>query len=310
MKTKKILTIFSTITISILIAACGGGGGGSSTDTGTVAMSVTDAKPALPENVKNVFVTFSEVWVHKSGEGWIELDLVEDEYTIDLYQFNDGNSTELVPPAILDAGKYTQVRIVVSKAKIIFNIENEKGEIVATEEKTLEIPSGNLKTDKNFTINVGDESAMDIVIHFDLSMSVVVSGPPSNRKYSLKPVMHLFKDPLKAATIQGKIAHSFFGDHETATIVVLADNNKTGNQEEFTKVKVSKSTDQTPTEFSIFWLVPNKSYEVQIDLDIETDNPDDECTETVNEIDLEPGVIYDLNEGKAIEGADENGFCN
>ena len=310
MKTKKILTIFSTITISILIAACGGGGGGSSTDTGTVAMSVTDAKPALPENVKNVFVTFSEVWVHKSGEGWIELDLVEDEYTIDLYQFNDGNSTELVPPAILDAGKYTQVRIVVSKAKIIFNIENEKGEIVATEEKTLEIPSGNLKTDKNFTINVGDESAMDIVIHFDLSMSVVVSGPPSNPKYSLKPVMHLFKDPLKAATIQGEIAHSFFGDYEKATVIVLADNIETGNQEEFTKVEVPKSETGDPTPFSIFWIVPDKSYKVQIDLDIATDNADEECNETVNEIYLGPGDTYELNEGNAITGPDDNGFCS
>lgn len=203
MKQLKYLALFSIVSISLFFSACGGGGGGSSTDTGTVAMSVTDAKPLLPENVSNVFVTFSEVWVHKSGEGWIQLDLVETPYTIDLYQFNDGNTTELVPPAILSAGKYTQVRIVVSEATITFDNGG------STEDVTLEIPSGNLKTDKNFTIDVGAESAMDIVIHFDLSMSVVVSGPPSNRKYSLKPVMHLFQDPLKAATIQGKSTTHF-----------------------------------------------------------------------------------------------------
>ncbi|MEX1350223.1 MAG: DUF4382 domain-containing protein [Desulfobacterales bacterium] len=203
MKQLKYLALFSIVSISLFFSACGGGGGGSSTDTGTVAMSVTDAKPLLPENVSNVFVTFSEVWVHKSGEGWIQLDLVETPYTIDLYQFNDGNTTELVPPAILSAGKYTQVRIVVSEATITFDNGG------STEDVTLEIPSGNLKTDKNFTIDVGAESAMDIVIHFDLGMSVNVSGPPSNRKYSLKPVMHLFQDPLKAATIQGKSTTHF-----------------------------------------------------------------------------------------------------
>ena len=304
MKALKFLTILGLVSFLLFFAACGGDGGGSSTDTGTVAMSVTDAKPLLPENVKNVFVTFSEVWVHKSGEGWIQLDLVEPEYTIDLYQFNDGSTTELVPPAILSAGKYTQVRIVVSEATITFDNSG------STEDVTLEIPSGNLKTDKNFTIDVGAESAMDIVIHFDLSMSVVVSGPPSNRKYSLKPVMHLFKDPLKAATIQGKIAHSFFGDYEKATVIVLADNIETGNQEEFTKVEVPKSETGDSTPFSIFWLVPDKPYEVKIDLDIDTDNADEECNETVNEIYLGPGDTYELNEGNAITGPDDNGFCS
>jgi hypothetical protein len=304
MKSLKAFGYIFLFFISSFFFACGGGGeGGSSTDTGSVAMSVTDAKPLLPENVSNVFVTFSEVWVHKSGEGWIQLDLVETPYTIDLYQFNDGNTTELVPPSILSAGEYTQVRIVVSEAAITFDNGG------STEDVTLEIPSGNLKTDKNFTINVGDESAMDIVIHFDLSMSVIVSGSPSNRKYSLKPVMHLFQDPLQAATLQGKIDYSFFGDHEKVTIVVLADNIENGNQEEFTKVEVSRSADQTPTEFSIYWLVPNKSYEVRIDLNIETDNPDGECNETVTGDDLGPGETYDLNGGEAITGPDSNGAC-
>jgi hypothetical protein len=244
-----------------------------------------------------VFVTFSEVWVHKSGEGWIHLDLVETPYTIDLYQFNDGNTTELVPPAILSAGKYTQVRIVVSQATIRFDNGG------STEAVTLRIPSGNLRTDKNFTINVGNESAMDIVIHFDLSMSVVVSGPPSNRNYSLKPVMHIFEEPLQAATIQGSIAASSFGDSGKATVVVIADR----NQEEFTRVEVEKEKGTDPTPFSIYWLVPNESYTIQIDL-----NPDDEtidCDEFVEEVDLPQGegAVFDLNEGHPIEKGD--GIC-
>jgi hypothetical protein len=304
MKALKFLTIFCLISFSSFFAACGGGGG-SSTDTGTVAMSITDAKPLLPENVSNLLVTFSEVWVHKPGEGWIQLNLVESPYTIDLLQFNDGNTTELVPPSKLSAGKYTQVRIVVESATMRSEIKDSEGNVTATEDRTLEIPSGNLKTDKNFTIDVGAESAMDIVIHFDLSMSVVVSGPPSNPTYSLKPVMHLFEGPLQAATIEGSIDADSFGASNKATVVVIAQS----NEEEFTRLEVAKESDTDPTLFSIYWLVPNESYTVQIDLNHDTETIDNDCHETVNSNDLEPGETYDLNGGNHIDKDDVNGIC-
>ena len=142
-------------------------------------MSITDAKPLLPENVTNLFVDFSEVWVHKSGGDWQQLALAETPYTIDLLQFQDGSTTELVPPATLDNGEYTQVRIVVDSATLRF--DNDQ----ATDEP-LEIPSDNLKTDKNFTIDVTDGTAMYIVIHLDLSMSVVETGTGT---YQMKPVI-------------------------------------------------------------------------------------------------------------------------
>jgi hypothetical protein len=299
MKALKFFILCCFVSFSLFVAACGGGGGGGgSSDSGTVAMSVTDAKPLLPENVANLFVEFSEVWVNKSGEGWKQLTLVESPYTIDLLQFQDGSTTELVPPTILDSGKYTQVRIAVSSAMMRFN--NDDG---TTEDRTVEIPSENLKTDKNFTIDVADDSAMDIVIHFDLSMSVVVSGPASNPTYKLKPVMHLFEDPLHAATINGSIDASSFVDSNNAIIVVLDEEN-----EEFTRLEVAKESATDPTPFSIFWLVPNKSYKVQIDLVKDTETIDNDCHETV--YDLEPGETYELNKGIPIIENDPNGICN
>jgi hypothetical protein len=315
MKALKFFTLCFFVPFSLFIASCGGGGGGEggSSDSGTVAMSVTDAKPLLPENVTNLFVEFSEVWVHKSGEGWKQLTLVESPYTIDLLQFQDGNTTELVPPTKLDSGKYTQVRIVVSNAFMRFENDNR-----TTEDRTLEIPSGNLKTDKNFTIDLAEDSAMDIVIHFDLSMSVVVSGPASNPRYKLKPVLHLFDDPLKAATIQGSINNSSFGTSNTATVVVIAQS----NQEEFTRVEVPMVDDVDPTPFSIYWLVPNESYTVQIDLNknagtTDGDSIDVDCNETVavtadkigDEVprELEEGEVFRLNGGESIK--DDEGIC-
>ena len=124
------------------------------------------------------------------------MPLVEPSYTIDLLQFQEENTTELVPPVKLDAGKYSQVRIVVNSATIRFVNGG------ATEDWPVEIPSENLKTDKNFIFNVPAETAVDLVIHFDLSMSVVVSGTAPNQTYTMKPVMHLFQLILFMPQIQ------------------------------------------------------------------------------------------------------------
>ena len=290
MRSTKNLAIWSSLCLLLIIASCGGGGdsgSGAISETGIVSMFVTDAKPLLPEdNVINFFVEFSEVWVHKSGGGWIQLDLVESPYTIDLLQFHNGSSTELVPPAIVPSGKFTQVRIVVSTATM--RLENDDG---TTEDRIVEISSDNLKTDKNFIFEVGGVSAIDIVIHFDLSMSVVASGSESDPTYSLKPVMHLFKDPLVAATIQGSIANSSFGTSNIATVVVIAQS----NGEEFTRLEVPMSDTLDPTPFDIYWLVPNQSYTVQIDLNKDGETIDIDCEESVSYSDLGEGAVFQLN---------------
>jgi len=295
MKAIKLFILCFSILSSLLAAACNDGGGGSG-DTGTITMSVTDAKPLVPENVTNFFVEFSEIWVHKSGGAWKQLALAESPHTIDLLQFQEGNTTELVPPAKLEAGKYTQVRIVVSSATLRFDNGG------TTEDRPVEIPSENLKTDKNFLFDLPAETSVDLVIHFDLSMSLVVSGTALNQTYTMKPVMHLFGDPLPAATIAGSIVNSSFGGPSgNAKIIVFTES----NHEVYTRVEIPKSTTTDPTEFSIFWIVPDQSYTVQIDL-----NQDGsvDCNEFVQDIDSTEGVMFDLNGGNPIEtGA---GICN
>ena len=292
MKFSKWHLIFSLF-LMLMVSACGssGGGGGGS---GILAVSITDAKPMLPEGVTNLFVTFEEVFVHKPEAGWIRLELVERPYTIDLLQFQDGNATELVPPTKIDSGKYTQVRLVVSSATIRFN----KG--LNTEDRTVEVPSENLKTDKNFIFDVIEDSAVDIIVHFDLSMSIVVSGPALDPLYKLKPVLHLFDHPLEAATIKGSISNSSFGASEKSTVIVTAES----NQEEYTRVEIPKSTTTDPTEFSIFWIVPNQSYTVEIDLNQDSTV---DCDEFVENLDLPEASEFELNEGSQIESG--GGIC-
>jgi hypothetical protein len=317
MKALKLLTSYCLVLFSVFAVACGGGGG--SGDSGTVAMSVTDAKPLLPENVTNLFVAFSEVWVHKPGDGWIQLALAESPHVIDLLQFQDGNTTELVPPTRLDSGTYTQVRIVVDSAMMRFEIKGEDGNLLKTEDITVEVPSDKLRTDTNFEFIVSGDSAADLVVHFDLSMSVVVSETASGPSYKLKPVLHLFEDPLQAATIEGRIENTAFGDSDAAIIIV-----KDSSGEEFTRLEVPKSAaaESTSTEFSIFWLVPDQYYTVEIDLDknagsTDGDPMDVDCSETVavaveknaKELtrELAAGEVFQLNRNQFIRAG--AGIC-
>jgi hypothetical protein len=275
--------IFSTF---LMINACGGGGGGGSNPSGEVSMSITDAKPLLPEGADqatNLKVTFTEILVHKSGGGWISLPLAGDPpHTIDLLQFIDGNTTEIVPPVLLVYGKYTQIRIIVSEAWISFDSGNNWDPVV--------IPPGHLKTDKNFTFDPQDPSAADIIIDFDLSRSLVVTDPFGTPSYKLKPVLHIV-EAVEAAMITGTIADASFAGSD-AIITVLDTNG-----EVYTKLTVEKDESNNDVGFSIFWLVPNKNYNVEIDFD--KDGGVD-WNEDVIADDLPPGGDFVLNGGTSI----------
>jgi hypothetical protein len=295
---RSLATLAMVSILSILIGCGGGGGSGSSggSSTGTVSMSITDAKPVLPDNVTNCFVTIDAVSVHSSEGGWETLEMVRTPYTIDLLQFTDGVSAEFVPPARLRSGKYTQVRLSVLSASLRFNDD-------PAEEVDLTIPSANLKTDKNFTFDVTEKAAVDITIDFDLSKSIVVEGPAANPSYKLKPVLHIV-ETAEAATVEGFITSSEI-DGDYAIISVLD-----SNDEEYTKVQVPKAS-ASDSPYSIYWLVPNQAYRIRINYNPELDDDQvtpgiqdnyDEVVDVPSDSDpdypdgiLTPGAIYPLD---------------
>ena len=260
MKGFKLFCGLSICVVMLATLSCSDGGGSSSTTAGSgiVTMSITDAKPMLPANITAFKVKFDEVLVHKSGGGWISLPLAESPHVIDLLQFIDGDTTEFVPPVRLEYGKYTQVRIVISEAWITVSEGNNEIEYVVT------IPSENLKTDKNFVFDVEDPTGVDIIVDFDLSMSLKVDNNTSPSTYTCKPVLHL-AETRKAATIVGHINDVDFGDEDYATVTVFVRDSDTSSYEEYTKIMVTNTASEDPETFTIFWLVPNKEYLVEID---------------------------------------------
>lgn len=275
--------ILAILAASLVGAGCGGSGDG----PGTVAISVADAKPKLPIDTDQVLVTFSEVSVHKADGDWVSLPMPETPFTVDLLQFANGRSTRLVPPVELDSGRYTQVRLELA--------DNQAGRepvncIVtgAGQKIPLTVPSGFLRTDKNFEFEVQGGAAVDLTVHFDLSRSIVAQG---NGRYHLKPVLHL-QETAQAARIQGAISASSFGASDEATVTVTP----VGDTQPYTTVVVEKLSGVDPVPFTIYWVVSGVSYEVEIA--VAGFQP---FTETVNASELEPGETFVLNGGLPIE---------
>ena len=248
--------LFAVLACVIFLSACGGGGGGTTSSSGTLSMAITDARPTLPAGIVQVLVTIDEVSVHQSGGAWVSVPLAQTPFTIDLLQFTDGHTTQLVPQATLTSGKYTQVRLGVQSATIV----TDTGAQIQ-----VEIPSGDLKTAENFDFDVTGGGAIDLTVDFDLSQSLVATG---SGQYQLKPVLHLVST-AEAATITGNIAATTFGSETKATVIVTQDNDNSGTitpgDVEYTSLIVAKGSSD-PTPFSIYWLVPNQSYIVQVEI--------------------------------------------
>lgn len=188
-----------------------------------------------------------------------------------------------MPPVRLEYGKYTQVRIVVSKAWI--TVDN--GDTAATYDVT--IPSQNLKTNRNFIFDVLDPTGVDIIVDFDLSMSLKAENNTNPPTYTCKPVLHL-AETKKAATILGSIDFTAFSSNDNAIVSVLVSNSDTSGYEEYTKLEVINNSVDDPEAFTIFWLVPNKQYSVSIALGNEPESS--VCEEEVGN--LTEDQIYEL----------------
>jgi hypothetical protein len=289
MKLHRLLIHLLIASSFLMITACGGGVGGP-IGYSEVIVHMTNTKPLFPkgaDQATNLWVTITGVSVLKSEGGWISLPLAEDpHYTIDLLQFIDGTTAEIVPPVVVEYGKYTQARLTIEGATIRFN-DNPATDSQVT------IPPEHLKTNINFNIDVDEPEAIDVIVNFDLSQSLVVTDTSGTPEYKLNPVLHIVR-ASEATTINGNIdSGSFIIGHDAKVTVYVPNSNFPGAYEEYTQIEVSESgTD--PTTFSIYWLVPDQTYSVEIDFDPNFDNGY-EFSEDVSDNDLKPGEVWNLN---------------
>ncbi len=256
--------------------------------TSKLFVRVTDAKPALPHGVEAVFITFEEFFVHKDGGKWYSLPLFQTPYSVDLLKLQAGRTTTLVQPASLASGTYDRIRMSISSAAVL-----RDGRFYA-----VAIPSGNLVIEKGFYFDLRDGRTTDLTIDFDLSQSLAATGSLSAYSYELNPVLHI-NNTEEAAAIRGEIAPETFAEYDTteAMVTVFMDKDLSGGfstgDEEYTRIVV---VEDNPA-FSIFWLVPEQGYTVQIEMD-PTGPPAFE--QFIFPADLQKGVTFLLNQSSLI----------
>jgi len=161
-----------TLLISLLfIASCSQDNSvDSGNRTGMLQLFLTDKPIAL----KEVWVTITDIQVHKTGENWINFDA--NGHSVDLLTLK--NREQLLQSAPLQAGKYTGIRLEVTDGHIIDAAGNRCD---------LKIPSGKVEIPMNFDINT--ESNAEIVLDFGADKSVQVTQTGHNQQCILRPVI-------------------------------------------------------------------------------------------------------------------------
>jgi hypothetical protein len=159
-----------------------------STRGSTLNLMITDTPFT---DARAVLVTFSEVTVHRSGEGgFTRLPFASGatSRTCDLKKLT--NAQDVLGTGTLPAGHYTQVRIVVSSAVLYFENAADGAACAPTiatpagRNVAVEIPSGEVRLNREFTVS--ESGATTMLVDFDGDRSIRLTG---NDRYMMAPVI-------------------------------------------------------------------------------------------------------------------------
>jgi len=190
----------------LFMTSCGGGG--DSAATGTLSTLLTDASTV---SYQAVYVTISRVEVHADGgAGW--QTVANPNQTYNLLELVNG-VRETLGIAVLDAGHYTQMRLVLGgtpDADVnIFSLPHPFANYVIDQDdvvQELTVPSGmttGLKVVNGFDIN--PDQTTELILDFDAMHSVVIAG--SSGKYQLKPTVKVL-DVADGVIVSGGVSEA------------------------------------------------------------------------------------------------------
>lgn len=166
-----------------------GGGTGTSGASGTLTVSLTDS----PFNdAKAVLVTFSEVQVHHTTNGWVNVPFTSGtSRTCDLMKLV-GGANDVLGTGSLPAGHYTQIRLVVTQSALYFDNPaggSSCGSFIAAPLGTnapLEMSSGEIKLNREFDLAAG--GVKSILLDLDGEHSIHKTG---SDRYLMNPVISI-----------------------------------------------------------------------------------------------------------------------
>lgn len=188
------LTAALSIALGISVAACGSPSGPSG--SGNLRLMITDAPF---EDASAVHVTFSEVKAHRAEDAtdeWITVPFAgTPEATTRMCNLKKlQGPQDILGVAFVEAGNYTQLRLVVSSAMIYFG-GSPTGEAAClptlaaptgtgVTSHVMEIPSGEVKLNRPFELKANGTTTVEL--DFDGARSINQTG---NGSYRMTPVI-------------------------------------------------------------------------------------------------------------------------
>ncbi len=157
--------------------AASGQAGSSQTgvSTGKVVILLKDAPI---DEAKNVWVTVSQIKIHKADpDSFIVIADTEQEF--DLLELK--NNPAPIASATLEAGAYNQIRMPVVSGKIVF--EKEGVDV----DYPLEVPSDEIKIPIQLEVVAGGTT--EILLDFDAEKSIKITQKGKKDVYLLRPVI-------------------------------------------------------------------------------------------------------------------------
>jgi hypothetical protein len=149
-------------------------------------------------DAKAVLITFSEVSAHREDADWATVPFPPDaagvvvtERTCDLKKLQ--GPVDILGGGLLTAGHYTQLRLMVAKATIYFDVAPDPAApactaaapvLVSTNKADLTIPSGEVKLNRGF--DIAADGTTTIVLDFDGDKSIHETG---NGRFMMSPVI-------------------------------------------------------------------------------------------------------------------------
>jgi len=138
-------------------------------------------------DARSVLITFTDVSAHRSGEGGFTT-IGTGTRTCDLKKLQ--SSQDLLGAGTIAQGHYTQIRLVVSSAVIYFDNAASGSACAASiaapagRSATVEIPSGEIKLNREFDVPASGSTTM--VLDFDGDKSIRETG---NSRFMMQPVI-------------------------------------------------------------------------------------------------------------------------
>ncbi len=164
-KMKKL--ILFAISIALLLSGCT-----SSDGTGNFKLYLTD-QPI--DDAEEILVTINEISIQREDKSF--LTVWSGDETYDLLKLR--NKDEKILDITLEAGTYTQIRLVVTAGRIV--ISDESNEMV--------VPSSEVKIP--FVFNITADGETEILLDFEAELSIHVVNAGQSEQYILRPVIRV-----------------------------------------------------------------------------------------------------------------------